>query len=117
MGCSCRTFREEPLARPCVSQEEPPAASRGHDHEATRAVRLGMAYGHWAGPACFRHAVAPADQGNADLSRVRAMLRIEILSGINQHKRPLWAEFIFVLDSWLQWWGGVFEYSRKPDCI
>ena len=45
------------------------------------------------------------------------MLRIEILSGINQHKRPLWAEFIFVLDSWLQWWGGVFEYSRKPDCI
>jgi len=23
MGCSCRTFREEPLARPCVSQEEP----------------------------------------------------------------------------------------------
>jgi hypothetical protein len=23
MGCSCRTFREEPLARPCVSQAEP----------------------------------------------------------------------------------------------
>jgi hypothetical protein len=23
MGCSCRAFREEPLARPCVSQAEP----------------------------------------------------------------------------------------------
>ena len=23
MGCSCRTFREEPLARPCVSLTEP----------------------------------------------------------------------------------------------
>ena len=45
------------------------------------------------------------------------MRRIEILSGANRHKRPLWAEFIFVLDSWLQWWGGVFEYSRNPDCI
>jgi hypothetical protein len=23
MGCSCRTFRKEPLARPCVSEVEP----------------------------------------------------------------------------------------------
>jgi hypothetical protein len=41
----------------------------------------------------------------------------ENLPGANRHTRPLWAEFIFVLDSWLQWWGGVFEYSQKPDCI
>src|SRR5262245_24123260 len=46
-----------------------------------------------------------------------SMRLIENRPGANRHTRPLWAEFIFVLDSWLQWWGGVFEYSRKPDCI
>jgi YkoP domain len=45
------------------------------------------------------------------------MRRIEILPGANRNKRPLWAEFIFVLDSWLRRREGVFEYSRKPDCI
>lgn len=45
------------------------------------------------------------------------MHRIEILPGANSHKRPLWAEFIFAFDSWLQQWQGVFEYSHKPDCI
>src|SRR6516225_3062286 len=33
-----------------------------------RALRFGMDCRHWAGPACFRHALAPAHQGNADLS-------------------------------------------------
>ncbi len=42
---------------------------------------------------------------------------IEILPGANRHKRPLWAEFIFALDSWLRRREGVFEYSHKPDCI
>jgi hypothetical protein len=45
------------------------------------------------------------------------MRRIEILPGANHHKRPLWAEFVFAVDSWLQWWEGVFEYSHHPDCI
>jgi hypothetical protein len=45
------------------------------------------------------------------------MRGIEILPGANRHKRPLWAEFIFTLDSWLRWREGVFEYSHKPDCI
>ena len=48
---------------------------------------------------------------------VSSMRLIENLPGANRHARPLWAEFIFVFDSWLQWWGGVFEYSQKPDCI
>ena len=42
------------------------------------------------------------------------MRRIEVLPGANRHRRPLWAEFVFALDRWLQ---GVFEYSHKPDCI
>ena len=46
-----------------------------------------------------------------------SMRPIENRPGANGHTRPLWAEFIFVLDSWLQWWGGVFEYSQKPDCV
>ena len=46
-----------------------------------------------------------------------SMRLIENRPGANRHTRSLWAEFIFVLDSWLQWWGGVFEYSQKPDCI
>jgi hypothetical protein len=49
--------------------------------------------------------------------RVCSMRPTENLAEANRHTRPLWAEFIFVLDSWLQWWGGVFEYSQKPDCI
>src|SRR5262249_31328906 len=36
--------------------------------------------------------------------RVRVMRRIEFLPETNRHKRPLWAEFIFTLDSWLQRW-------------
>ena len=39
------------------------------------------------------------------------------MPGANRHKRPLWAEFIFALDSWLRRREGVFEYSHKPDCI
>jgi hypothetical protein len=35
----------------------------------------------------------------------------------NRRKRPLWAEFIFALDGWLQRRQGVFEYTNKPDCI
>ena len=35
----------------------------------------------------------------------------------NRRKRPLWAEFIFALDSWLRRRQGVFEYSHKADCI
>ena len=42
---------------------------------------------------------------------------IEILPGANRHKRPLWGEFIFALDSQLRRREGVFEYSHKPDCI
>jgi hypothetical protein len=45
------------------------------------------------------------------------MRRIEVLPGANRHRRPLWAEFVFALDSWLQRREGVFEYSHKPDCI
>ena len=45
------------------------------------------------------------------------MRRIEILPGANRHKRPLWSELIFALDSWLQRREGVFEYSHKPECI
>ena len=57
------------------------------------------------------------------LSRVMTR-RIEmILAGgwghrpANRRKRPLWAEFIFALDRWLQRRQGVFEYTHKPDCI
>lgn len=35
----------------------------------------------------------------------------------NRPKRPVWAEFIFALDRWLQRQQGVFEYTHKPDCI
>jgi hypothetical protein len=45
------------------------------------------------------------------------MRRIEILPGAGRHKRPLWVEFVFTVDSWLQWREGVFEYSHQPDCI
>jgi hypothetical protein len=48
---------------------------------------------------------------------VCSMRIVEILPGTNRHKRPLWAEFIFALDSWLRRRQGVFEYSHKPDCI
>jgi hypothetical protein len=34
-----------------------------------------------------------------------------------RHKRPLWSELIFALDSWLRRWERVFEYSHKLDCI
>jgi hypothetical protein len=43
--------------------------------------------------------------------------RIENRPGANRHTRPLWAEFIFALDSWLRRREGVFEYCHKPDCI
>jgi hypothetical protein len=43
--------------------------------------------------------------------------RIENRRGANRHTRPLWAELVFALDSWLRRRQGVFEYSRKPDCI
>ncbi len=49
--------------------------------------------------------------------RVCSMRRIENRPGANRHTRPLWAEFIFALDSWLRRREGVFEYSHKPDCI
>src|SRR5262249_3716327 len=49
--------------------------------------------------------------------RLVPMGGIAILPGANRHKRPLWAEFIFALDSWLRRREGVFEYSHKPDCI
>src|ERR1700746_1828261 len=42
--------------------------------------------------------------------------RIENRPGANR-TRPLWAEFIFALDTWLRRREGVFEYSHKPDCI
>jgi YkoP domain len=45
------------------------------------------------------------------------MRRFGILPRANRHKRPLWVEFIFALDSWLRRREGVFEYSHKPDCI
>jgi hypothetical protein len=50
-------------------------------------------------------------------SRVCSMRRIENLPGANRHTRPLWAELVFALDSWLRRREGVFEYSHKPDCI
>jgi hypothetical protein len=37
--------------------------------------------------------------------------------GANRPTRPLWAEFIFALDSLLRRREGVFEYSQRPDCI
>jgi YkoP domain len=49
--------------------------------------------------------------------RVFSMRRIENLPGANRHTRPLWAQFIFALDSWLRKREGVFEYCHKPDCI
>src|SRR5258708_21352317 len=42
--------------------------------------------------------------------------RIENRPGANR-ARPLWAEFIFALDTWLRRRERVFEYSPKPDCI
>jgi hypothetical protein len=48
---------------------------------------------------------------------VCSMRRIEILPRATRHKRPLWGEFIFALDSQLRRREGVFEYSHKPDCI
>ena len=38
-----------------------------HNREAVRSLRFGMDCGHRAGPACFRHPLTPAHQGNADL--------------------------------------------------
>src|SRR5262245_8140427 len=49
--------------------------------------------------------------------RVCPARRIENRPGADRHTRPLWAEFIFALDSWLRRREGVFEYSHKPDCI
>jgi hypothetical protein len=49
--------------------------------------------------------------------RVCSMRHIENLPGANRHTRPLWAQFIFALDSWLRKREGVFEYCHKPDCI
>ena len=48
--------------------------------------------------------------------RVCSSRRIEYRPGANR-TRPLWAEFIFALDTWLRRREGVFEYSHKPDCI
>jgi hypothetical protein len=45
------------------------------------------------------------------------MHRTEILPRADRLERPLWAEFVFAVDSWLQWREGVFEYSHQPDCI
>jgi hypothetical protein len=42
--------------------------------------------------------------------------RVENRPGANR-TRPLWAEFIFALDTWLRGREGVFEYCHKPDCI
>jgi len=36
MGCFVRTFREEPLARPCVSQVEPSNSRPRPVHEGSR---------------------------------------------------------------------------------
>src|SRR4029450_5185865 len=49
--------------------------------------------------------------------RVCSMRRIENRPEATRHMRPLWAEFIFALDSWLRRREGVFEYSQKTDCI
>ena len=35
----------------------------------------------------------------------------------NRPKRPLWAEYIFAIDRWLQRRQRVFAYTHKPDCI
>src|SRR5215510_9570452 len=43
--------------------------------------------------------------------------RIENRPGANRYTRPLWAKLVFALDNWLRRRQGVFEYSRKPDCI
>ena len=48
--------------------------------------------------------------------RVCSSGRIENRPGATR-TRPLWAEFIFALDTWLRRREGVFEYSHKPDCI
>ena len=48
--------------------------------------------------------------------RVCSSRRIEYRPGAHR-ARPLWAEFIFALDTWLRTREGVFEYSHKPDCI
>jgi len=48
--------------------------------------------------------------------RICSSGRIENRPGANR-TRPLWAEFIFALDTWLRRREGVFEYSHKPDCI
>ena len=50
-------------------------------------------------------------------SRVCSMRRIETRPGASRHARPVWAEFIFALDSWLRRREGVFEYCHEPDCI
>src|SRR5260370_30408832 len=42
--------------------------------------------------------------------------RIENRPGANR-ARPLWAEFIFALDTWLRRRERVFEYRHQPDCI
>jgi hypothetical protein len=49
--------------------------------------------------------------------RIWSSRRIENRPGANPHTRPLWAELVFALDSWLRRRQGVFEYSRKPDCM
>jgi hypothetical protein len=36
MGCSCGTFREEPLARPCVAQAEPSSTAFAPHQEGSR---------------------------------------------------------------------------------
>ena len=43
-------------------------SGKEHDHEAVRTVRLRVDCRHRAGPACFRHPLAPAHQSDADLS-------------------------------------------------
>jgi hypothetical protein len=49
--------------------------------------------------------------------RARPVRRIENRPGADRHKRPLWAELVFALDSWLRRREGVFEYSQTQDCI
>jgi hypothetical protein len=45
------------------------------------------------------------------------MSSIGVLPGTHDPTRPVWARLIFSLDGLLQWRGGVFEYSRRSDCI
>jgi hypothetical protein len=40
MGWSCGTFREEPLARPCVAQAEPSSTAFAPHQEGSRDPRL-----------------------------------------------------------------------------